>query len=153
MPSNSNSWWIAGILTAALVLLVAWGSTAGGRRADGIVTAAYGPKGDSYRFKAAVAAPDPALAGCVVCHSLEKNGAYRVAPGLYGIVDAPKARAGWYGYSDALRHAGGVWSQAELDKLLTSPGAFLPGTTKTLTGYKDPEERARIIAALAKLRG
>jgi len=39
---------------------------------------------------------------------------------LYGIVGATKARATRYGYSLALKTAGGVWSEDDLDKFLLS---------------------------------
>jgi cytochrome c len=63
-------------------------------------------------------------------------------------VGARKARVSWYGYSPALRKAEGTWTEAELDKFLTAPSKYLPGTTKTLFGISDPKERADIIAAL-----
>ena len=88
------------------------------------------------------------LKQCVVCHSIERNGALRVGPPLYGIVGAPKARTTWYGYSLALKTAKGVWSEDDLDKFLLSPSKFLPGTSKTLRGVHDAKERAQIIAAL-----
>lgn len=89
---------------------------------------------------------------CVVCHSLEKNGLPRVGPNLWGIIDAPKARAEGYGYSQALAKAGGVWTKQELDQYLAKPARFLPGTSKTITGLPNTEERAAIIEFLATLR-
>ena len=56
----------------------------------------------------------------------------------------------WYGYSPALRKAGGNWTEADLDKFLTSPSKFLPGTSKTIIGIPDAKQRADIIAALKK---
>jgi len=100
------------------------------------------------RFEAMPVGADGPLKTCVVCHSIESGGSLRVAPPLHGIVGARKARADWYGYSPALRKATGNWTEAELDKFLTSPNKFLPGTTKTLIGVADPKERADIIAAL-----
>ena len=44
--------------------------------------------------------------------------------------------------------AHGTWTEPDLDKLLTSRGKFLPGTTKTILGYSDAKTRADIIAAL-----
>ncbi len=89
---------------------------------------------------------------CVVCHSVEEHGPFRSAPPLWGIVDADKARHDWYGYSPALARAAGDWSREDLDKYLTDPDGFLPGTTKTLIGIPDPEERDAIIDYLADLR-
>ncbi len=89
---------------------------------------------------------------CVVCHSLEKGGASRVAPTLWGIVGSPKAAAKGYGYSLALAKAGGLWTEDDLEKYVTAPGQFLPGTTKTIIGLPSPEDRAKVIAYLAKLK-
>lgn len=105
-----------------------------------------------YRYAAKPAGWDSPAGQCVVCHSLEKNAPWRVAPALWGIVGAPKAGAKGYGYSLALAEAGGVWTEQELDEYLADPSGFLPGTTKVLSGLSDPQERARIIKFLATLK-
>lgn len=89
---------------------------------------------------------------CVVCHSLEKDGLPRVGPNLWNIVGAPKAQANGYGYSQALAKAGGVWTKPELDEYLAKPDRFLPGTSKTITGLPNAEERTAIIEFLATLK-
>ena len=89
---------------------------------------------------------------CVVCHSLEKNGKFRVAPNLWGIVGAEKARARkHYSYSKALLNKGGVWTAEEIDQFLADANKFLPGTTKSIK-VKDAEERQRIIDYLKTLK-
>ncbi len=121
--------------------------------ATGVLTADLGlwaRASGPYRAEARPVGADGPLKTCVVCHSVEEGGPLRVAPPLHGIVGAKKARADWYGYSPALRQAGGTWSEADLDKYLTAPSKFLPGTTKTIIGIKDDKERADIIAALKK---
>lgn len=75
------------------------------------------------------------------------------APSLWGIVGAPKARSHWFGYSHALAGQDGNWSADEIDAYLADPVGYLPGTTKTLTRVRDPDERKRIIAALQSLSG
>jgi len=130
----------------AVVVIAALGWAAWLMTADlGLWAAPSGP-----RFAAVPAGADGALKPCVVCHSVEAGGPLRVAPPLHGIVGAKKARAEWYGYSPALRRAGGTWTEADLDKFLTAPSKFMPGTTKTIIGIGDPKERADIIAALKK---
>jgi cytochrome c len=132
--------YVAALLIIAGLGWMAWRLGAG----SSPQAAASGP----YRFAAVPVGADGPLKACVVCHSVEKDGPLRVAPPLHGIVGAKKARAEWYGYSPALRRAGGTWSEADLDKFLTAPSTFLPGTTKTIIGVRDPKERADIIAAL-----
>lgn len=117
-----------------------------------LVRVSYGPIAELHPFKAPVAGKDGPLGRCVVCHSVKKQGTVRVAPSLWGVVDADKARAHWFGYSSALIRADGSWSETDLDAYLTKPDRFLPGTKKTLIGIPDSKERAAIIAALKKLR-
>ena len=153
------SWFLAVVAIFMIVVGIGFatgqnwliGSGEAASAAGGIATRTYGRSNESYRFKVREAVNDPVLDQCVVCHSLEKNGPYRVAPNLWGIVGAKKARAKWYGYSRALENAKGEWTKADLDKYLTSPSAYLPGTTKTLSGFSSPEERTKLIAALSRL--
>jgi cytochrome c len=116
-----------------------------------LMTPAASAKED-YRYAAIPAGWDKPAGSCVVCHSLEKDGPLRVAPGLWGIVDAPKARAKGYGYSQALATAGGTWTRQDLDSYLANPDKFLPGTKKTIIGLPNAQERADIVAYLAKLK-
>lgn len=95
---------------------------------------------------------DSPAAPCVVCHSLQKNGPFRVAPNLWGIVGAPKARdRDWYSYSPGLIAAGGVWTREELVLFLADPSAFAPGSRMNFR-VRDAEQRARIVDFLAELR-
>ena len=95
---------------------------------------------------------DSAAGRCVVCHSLERNGEFRVAPNLWGIVGAEKARdRSWYNYSPALIEKGGTWTAQDLDLYLTDAAAFAPGSTKSIR-VKDPVERQEIIDFLAELQ-
>ena len=121
------------------------------RDAGSIVKLSYGPTPEKHPFKATVTGTGGPLGGCIVCHSIEKNGSVRVAPGLWGIVGADKARARWFAYSSALALADGTWTETDLDTYLTKPNRFLPGTKKTLVGISDAKARADIIAALKQL--
>ena len=95
---------------------------------------------------------DSAAGRCVVCHSLEKGGDFRVAPNLWGVVGADKARyRSWYNYSPALIEMGGTWTEEDLDLYLADAAAFAPGSTKSIR-VKDPEERERIIEFLEQLQ-
>jgi len=94
---------------------------------------------------------DSAAADCVVCHSLEKNGPYRSAPNLWGIVNSPKAREDWFGYSISLKKKGGKWSEEELDKFFAGPSKFVPGTNKTMNPITSAEQRTKLIDYLKSL--
>jgi cytochrome c2 len=106
------------------------------------------PNPNTYRYEAIPVGANGPLKDCVVCHSVESGGPLRAAPPLHGIVGARKARFSWYAYSAALKKAGGTWTESDLDKFLTNPSKFLPGTSKTILGYPDSKQRAKIIAAL-----
>ena len=89
---------------------------------------------------------------CVVCHSLEKGGDFRVAPNLWGIVGAEKARErAWFNYSPGLIEMGGTWTVEDLDLYLTDAAAFSPGSTKSIR-VTDPVEREEIIEFLMELK-
>ena len=141
-----GSYIAAAVVIVAVVAGVGWALRMQAQATPGAQTA----EADRYRFEARPVGADGALKRCVVCHSLEQGGTLRVAPPLYGIVGARKARASWYAYSAALRKAGGDWTEADLDKFLTAPSKFAPGTTMNVDGVADPKERADIVAALKK---
>jgi cytochrome c len=89
---------------------------------------------------------------CVVCHSLEKGGDFRVAPNLWGIVGAEKAsQRAWYNYSPALIEIGGTWTVEDLDLFLADAQDFAPGSTKSIR-VTDSEEREEIIEFLSELQ-
>jgi cytochrome c len=89
---------------------------------------------------------------CVVCHSLEKDGDFRVAPNLWNIVGAEKARdREWYNYSPGLIEMGGTWTVEDLDLFLANAQAFVPGSTKSIR-VTDPVEREEIIEFLEDLQ-
>jgi len=135
-----GSYVVAAAVVIAVVAGIGWAL-----RLQPLAIAGQPPTG---RVEATPVGADGPLKPCVVCHSVESGGPLRVAPPLNGIVGAKKARADWYGYSPALKKAGGNWTEADLDKFLTSPSKFLPGTSKTIIGFPDAKQRADIIAAL-----
>ena len=87
---------------------------------------------------------------CSACHTIGRGGADVDGPNLYGVVGAPVAeRRSRYGYTQALRDAGGTWTERRLGAWLTDPAAFAPGTAMRFPGLPDPQERADVIAYLA----
>ncbi|MFO1372206.1 MAG: c-type cytochrome [Candidatus Competibacteraceae bacterium] len=141
------------ILAIAIALLILGGALWVIDPTDGLFTllAPNASAEEGYRYAAKPVGSDGPAGQCVVCHSVEKGGPMRVAPNLWGIVGAPKARAKGYGYSTALAEAGGTWTEQDLDKYLANPDQFLPGTKKTIPGL-DTQERAKLIKFLGTLR-
>jgi len=111
-----------------------------------------GSAADVETFTAQPWGADSPAGRCVVCHSLEKNGPFRVAPNLWNIVGAEKARdRSWYAYSPALIRKGGTWTEEDLDSFLKDAPAFAPGSTKSIR-VKDSEERRAIVDFLQTLK-
>jgi cytochrome c len=107
---------------------------------------------DTVRFPAEPWGLDTPAGQCVVCHSLEQGGEFRVAPNLWSIVDAEKARdRSWYAYSTALLNKGGSWTQQDLDAFLADADEYVPGTSKSIS-VRNPEERRQIIEFLKTLK-
>jgi cytochrome c len=88
---------------------------------------------------------------CQACHTLEKGGPNRVGPNLWGIVDRPRASEAGFNYSSAMKAKGGKWTYDELNKFLTSPRNYIPGTAMGFAGLSRETQRADVIAYLRTL--
>ncbi len=86
---------------------------------------------------------------CKNCHSLEP-GMNKVGPTLHAIVGRPVGAVEGYGYSSTLKNFGGEWTPERLSEFLKKPRAYAPGTKMTFTGLKKPQDRADLIAYLAR---
>lgn len=83
-------------------------------------------------------------AKCGACHSLDAN---RVGPAHRGVVGRKAGTAPGFAYSDALRKAGFRWTPQRLDRWLTDPSAYVPGSRM---GFRlsEPQARADVIVYL-----
>jgi len=89
---------------------------------------------------------------CEACHTLTKGGPNRVGPNLWDVVgnERGKGRNG-FNFSSAMKAKGGEWTYDELDKFLTAPREYIPGTAMTFAGIKNPQQRADVIDYLNTL--
>jgi len=101
--------------------------------------------------KASVEKGQSAAKQCQACHTFEKGGPNRVGPNLYGIVDEPRGEGRGFNFSSAMKAKGGKWTYEELDKFLTDPRAYIPGTAMTFAGLKNDQQRADVIDYLHTL--
>ena len=102
---------------------------------------------------AAHAAGDPkrgaqAFRQCMACHSVAA-GEQMTGPSLAHIWNRKAGSVeGFLRYSDPMKRADVVWNEATLDRWLSNPEAFLPGTSMTFPGLKQSQARQDLIAYL-----
>lgn len=82
---------------------------------------------------------------CLACHALEVD---RTGPHHCGLVGRRAGSVAGFPYSPALRRAKFRWTEANLDRFLAAPLAFLPGTAMGYDGIKDDGERRDLIVYL-----
>ncbi len=85
---------------------------------------------------------------CSICHTTNPGRNY-IGPSLFGVVGRQSGHVPNYSYSDAMQKAHFTWTPETLDRWLTSPRQFVPGTRMTFPGLKDPKLRADVISYLA----
>jgi cytochrome c len=91
---------------------------------------------------------------CYSCHSVTPNEAADLqGPDLYQVVGRRAAAVAGFDYSDAMKAkaaAGLVWDAETLDKYIADPEEVVPGTRMSVPPLRDAQERADIIAYLAR---
>lgn len=89
------------------------------------------------------------FAKCMICHSVAP-GDNRLGPTLAGVVGRKAGAVAGYNYSPAMKNAGITWTPDVLDAYLANPRGKLPGVKMIFAGLPKPEDRANLIAYLAK---
>jgi cytochrome c len=91
---------------------------------------------------------------CYACHSVDPNEKAKLqGPSLYRLLGRPAAALPGFEYSDAMRAkgAGGLaWDAETLDRYIADPQEVVPGSAMSAPPLRDEQERADIIAYLAR---
>jgi cytochrome c len=86
---------------------------------------------------------------CAACHSVLGDG---IGPDIIGIYGQPAAMRPGFNYSDALKHRGLTWTEANLRAFIRDPQAFVPGTLMTFPGYERSSDIDDVLAYLKSLK-
>ncbi len=90
---------------------------------------------------------------CSQCHLFTKGAAaLPTGPALWGIVGRA-AGATDFAYSKAMKEKTTNWDEENINKFITKPKDYLPGTKMSFAGLRKEEDRADLIAYLRTLKG
>jgi len=67
---------------------------------------------------------------------------------MFGVFGRKAGTEPGYAYSEAMKNSAHIWDEATLDKYLTDPRTFVPGTKMTFAGLKAEKDRIDLIAFL-----
>jgi cytochrome c len=98
-----------------------------------------------------LAAGEAAFARCQACHTANSGGANGIGPNLYAVLGGPVMHAAGFAYSDAMakhKAEAPTWGYDEMDKFLTAPGRYVPGTKMSFAGIRDEQTRINLMAWL-----
>jgi cytochrome c len=84
---------------------------------------------------------------CASCHDIGPGPA-KIGPNLAGVVGRKAGSLPGYEYSPAMKQAGFVWTEANLDRWLTRPSDLVPGTAMAFAGLPSAQDRQAVIAYL-----
>jgi len=85
---------------------------------------------------------------CSQCHVLEKDGANKIGPALWNIVNKDIGSKEDFKYSNAMAAFEGDWTYEQLNSYLLNPKKYIEGTKMAFAGLKKSSDRANVILYL-----
>tara|TARA_B100000029_G_scaffold442392_1_gene460769 strand:- start:249 stop:776 length:528 start_codon:yes stop_codon:yes gene_type:complete len=82
---------------------------------------------------------------CAACHSINKGGANKIGPALWGVLGRQAGSVPDYKYSKAMAAYGKNWTFEEMNGFLIKPKDWIKGTKMSFAGLKNEKERAAVI--------
>ena len=88
---------------------------------------------------------------CSQCHVVEKDGANKIGPALWNVVNKDIGSKEDFKYSKAMAAFEGNWTYEQLNGYLLNPKKYVEGTKMAFAGLKKSSDRANVILYLRSL--
>ena len=85
---------------------------------------------------------------CTACHVINKGGANKIGPVLYGVLGRQVAGISDYKYSKAMASYDKNWTFEEMNGYLRKPQSYIKGTKMAFAGLRKEKDRASVILYL-----
>ena len=82
---------------------------------------------------------------CAACHLVNKGGANKIGPALYGVLGRKVASKEDYKYSKAMAAYEKNWTFEEMNGYLKKPQSYIKGTKMAFAGLRKEKDRASVI--------